>query len=187
MPFRFAPLPDMLLRNLGRYSRQEALQQALMSLHPPVRDLRQGHGTDPYHVGVESLGLDLMLQCMDPGLPDQGRLWGLHALTFHAPLSRPANPWKGEWPQGLDAATATSRDIVALLADQDDEAVLELPTMACFLAPGFDGQTWAVQCAFGGPAKTLKTLSLVRTGDWVGASWLPAGHARSAHPDGAMP
>ncbi|SFD80994.1 hypothetical protein [Paracidovorax konjaci] len=137
-------------------------------------------------MGVKSLGLDLMLQCMDPGLPAQEQLWGVHALTFHAPLSQPANPWKGEWPQGLDAATATSRDIMALLAEQDDEAVLELPTMACFLVPGFDGQTWAVQCAFGGPGKTLKPLSLVRTGAWVGASWLPAGSAWSSHPDGTM-
>nr|WP_225977134.1 RHS repeat-associated core domain-containing protein [Paracidovorax avenae] len=57
---------------------------------------------------------------------------------------------------------------MALLAEKDDKAALALPVMACFLAPGFDGQ-----CTFDGPAKTLKTVSLVRTGDWVGASWLP--------------
>ncbi|WP_267104369.1 hypothetical protein [Xanthomonas sacchari] len=173
MPSRFNPLPDMLLRNLGRYSRQEPLQKALMSLQPPVRDLRRGRDADPYHVSVECLGLDLMLQCIDPTLPDHEQLWGLHALTFHTPLSRPAAPWKGDWPKGLNVATATSRDVVALLAEDGDEALLALPEMACFLVPGFDGQTWAVQCAFGGPGKTLQTMSLVRTGDWVGASWLP--------------
>ena len=173
MPFRFDPLPDMLLRNLGRYSRQEPLQRALLSLQPPVRDLRQGRDTDPYHVSVECLGLDLMLQCMDPTLPDHEQLWGLHALTFHTSMSRPM-PWTGGWPKGLDVATATSRDVVAVLAEKNDEAALALPEMACFLVPGFDGQTWAVQCTFGGPAKVLKTMTLVRTGDWVGASWLPA-------------
>ncbi|AVS71492.1 hypothetical protein C8247_14310 [Paracidovorax avenae] len=173
MPSRFDPLPDMLLRNLGRYSRQEPLHRALLSLQPAVSNLRQSHGTDPYHVSVESLGVDLMMQCMAPDLPDHEQLWGLHALTFHTPLSRPAKPWKGEWPHGLDIATATSSDVVALLAEKDDEAALALPAMACFLVPGFDGQTWAVQCSFDGPAKTLKTMSLVRTGDWVGASWLP--------------
>ncbi|WP_284414260.1 hypothetical protein [Acidovorax sp. SUPP2539] len=164
----------MLLRNLGRYSRQEPLQRALMSLQPPVTDLRRGHGPDPYHVSVERLGLDLMLQCMDPRLPDHEQLWGLHALTFHSPLSRPANPWTGEWPRGLDVATATSSDVAALLAQKDDEAVLALPEMACFVVPGFDGQAWAVNCTFGGAAKTLKAMTLVRTGEWVGASWLPA-------------
>lgn len=173
MPSRFDPLPDMLLRNLGRYSRQEPLQKALMSLKPPIRDLRRSRDTDPYHVSVECLGLDLMLQCMDPTLPDHEQLWGLHALTFHTSLSRPANAWGGEWPRGLNVATATSSDVVALLAQKDDEAVLALPEMACFVVPGFDGQAWAVNCTFGGPAKTLKTMSLVRTGDWVGASWLP--------------
>lgn len=145
-----------------------------MSLQPPVTDLRRGHGPDPYHVSVERLGLDLMLQCMDPRLPDHEQLWGLHALTFHSPLSRPANPWTGEWPRGLDVATATSSDVAALLAQKDDEAVLALPEMACFVVPGFDGQAWAVNCTFGGAAKTLKAMTLVRTGEWVGASWLPA-------------
>ncbi|GKS95367.1 hypothetical protein [Acidovorax sp. SUPP2825] len=172
MPSRFHPLPDLLLRSIGRYNRQHLLNRVLRSLDPPVLDLRQGHGTDPYPVGVESQGLDLMLQCMDPSLPEKEQLWGLHALTFHTPLSRPGKPWQGEWPQGLEVATATAGDVVALLADKDDEAVLALPGMACFRVPGFDGQTWAVQCVFDGPGKTLKTLSLVRTGEWVGASLL---------------
>lgn len=146
---------------------------ALLSLTPPVAELRQSRGNDPYHVSIESYGLALMLQCMNPSAPEDEQLWGLHALTFHSALSRPAKPWKGEWPRGLDASTATVREVVALLAEKGDETVLALPAMACFLVPGFDEQTWAVHCVFDGPGKTLKTMSLVRTGEWVGASWLP--------------
>lgn len=39
--------------------------------------------------------------------------------------------------------------------------------IACFLVPGFDSQTWAAKCTFGGPAKVLKTMTLLRIGDWV--------------------
>lgn len=173
MPERFHSLPDVLLHNLGCASDQTPLEDALKKMKVPVPGLRQANGTDGYPLRIPGHGLDLMLQCLNPHVPDAERLWGLHSLTFHTARSEPTNFWRRKWPSGIDPDTATAGDIVSLLVEDDDDAVLMTDGMACFEVPGFDGRRWIVQCMFDPARKILLTFSLIRSGEWVHAQWRP--------------
>lgn len=166
-------LPDPFLYSLGRCSRQEHLAQLLASQTTPTHNLRQHAGGQPYHVSVGSYGVDLAMQCVNPTESEGQQLWGLHGVTLHTAASDPVNYWKGPWPEGLDVARAKVRDVVDLLAPDDEMARFSPPTMACFLVPGLDGQRWTVLCTFDGKSHHLRTFSLVRVDEWTMASTLP--------------
>lgn len=167
MPRRLSPLPADLLSNLGYAVGHNVLEECLSRLDLPASNLYRTQNGDLYRVSLSGHGLDLMLQCLNPHAPDAERRWGLHSLTFHATRSEPANYWRKEWPSGINPDTATAGDIVSLLAEDDDDAVLMTDGMACFEVPGFDDRRWIVQCMFDPNSKTLLTFSLVRSGDWV--------------------
>ncbi|WP_418648806.1 hypothetical protein ACNQFN_11060 [Thauera butanivorans] len=156
-----------MLNNLGCTAGRTVLKENLSRLDLPASGLCQARNGDMYRFGISGHGLDLMLQCLNPHVPDAERQWGLHSLTFHTARSEPASFWRQKWPSGIDPDTATAGDIVSLLAEDDDDAVLMTDGMACFEVPGFDDRRWIVQCMFDPASKTLLTFSLVRSGDWV--------------------
>lgn len=167
MPARLSPLPADFLSNLGCAVGHKVLEECLSQLDLPASNLYRTQNGDLYRAGISGQGLDLMLQCLNPQAPDAERLWGLHSLTFHTTRSEPNNYWRKEWPSGINPDTATAGDVVSLLAEDDDDAVLMTDGMACFEVPGFDDRRWIVQCMFDPGSKTLLTFSLVRGGDWV--------------------
>lgn len=167
MPQRLSSLPASLLNHLGCAAGQATLEGALAELKLPAASLRQTRNGAPYTVSVPGQGLDLMLQCLNPHAPEADRLWGLHSLTFHSAGSDPVSHWTKGWPGGVNPGTATAGDIVSLLAEDDDDAVLMVDSMACFEVPGFDGRRWIVQCMFDPARKTLLTFSLIRSGKWT--------------------
>ena len=173
MPRRLSALPAPLLGNLGCVSERAALEDALTKLDLPTSNLYQLRGGDTYPVSSPGKGLDLILQCLNPHAPEANRLWGLHSLTLHTTRSDPANHWTKSWPGGINPDTATAGDIVSLLAEDDDDAVLMVDSMACFEVPGFDGRCWIVQCMFDPARKTLLTFSLIRSGEWIHTQWRP--------------
>lgn len=173
MPKRLSPLPADLLNNLGCIVGRIALEEGLSRLDLPASGLCQARDDGMYRIGISGHGLDLMLQCLNPHVPDAERLWGLHSLTFHTARSEPTNFWCRKWPSGINPDTATAGDIVSLLTEDDDDAVLMTDGMVCFEVPGFDDRRWIVQCMFDPARKTLLTFSLIRSGEWVHAQWRP--------------
>lgn len=163
---KLQPLPQSLLGALGRSNRQDLLANGLASMTPPVQ-LRQHRDGQLYPVRVETHGLDLMVQCTNPEADETLRLWGLHSLTLHTAASDPIHYWPFAWPEGLDPDTSKAADLAQLFGVGSDESALVTPTMACFSVPGFGGLTWSMVCMFDPQTERLKTLSLIRSGDWL--------------------
>ena len=166
------PLPDVLLQNLGRASRQDYLAQTLESEPLSRLKLHQHRDGGLYAVRFSQDGLDLMMQCVNPEAEETKSEWGLHSFTLHAPDSEPIHHWKGEWLRGIDPLRATRRDVDGLLASHGD-AVLGNPGITCFTVSGLGGQRWSLLFRFDAASSALQTMSVVRTGEWIPASVLP--------------
>jgi hypothetical protein len=169
---RLLPLPDILLHNLGRCSRMDHLALLQAPNCPADQAIRQHRGGEAYRVSLTRYGLDLTLQCVNADGPQDQWQWGLHNITLHTAASQPGNPWSEAWPEGLDADQATATDVVKLF-EPDPTETLNTPAMVCFAVPGADGLTWALLANFEPESKKLHTLSLVRSGDLLAASYLP--------------
>ena len=163
-----APLPNILLRNLGRASGLDDLAQLLAPHGITSSQLRQHHNGQPYNVSLSPHGLTLTLQCTNPEATQDQWQWGLHALTLHTAASNPANHWTQPWPQGLDPEQARAADVVRLLAVNPEEA-MNTPTLVCFAIDGMGGLTWALMAIFDAGSLKLQTLTLQRSGEWVAA------------------
>ena len=160
------PLPEALLRNLGRISNLDDLAQ-LLAAHGPAPDkLRQHNNGKPYSVSLTPHGIDLSLQCVNPDATQDQWRWGLHSHTLHTAASNPANHWTQPWPQGLEPEQARAADVVRLLAVDPEEA-MNTPTLVCFAIDGMDGLTWALMAVFDPGSFKLQTLTLQRSGEWV--------------------
>ena len=167
-------IPDAFLYSIGRCNRQDRLHELLEAQETPTRNLRQLAQGRPYHVQVGPYGVDLSMQCVNPAAPEGERMWGLHGVTLHTPASHPARHWKGPWPDGLDLTRAEARNVVDWLAPGDEMARMAPPTMVCLLVDGIDDRPWTVLCTFDAMARTLRTFSVMRSGEeWVVASTLP--------------
>ena len=181
---KLAPLPTVLLRNLGHTSRLDGLAQLLTPHGIAPDQLCQHHNGKPYSVSMAPHGIDLTLQCVNPDAAQDEWQWGLHSLTLHSAASNPVNHWTQAWPQGLDPEQARAADVVRLLASNPEEAI-STPTLACFAIDGMDGLTWALMGTFDPSSLKLQTLTLQRSGDWVAATVDPV-TASAAGPDAAQ-
>lgn len=159
-------LPQPLLKYLGAYSRLGLLPDFPYLTKSTVERLRQHNNAQPYHASTGQQGLSLMLQCIDPKASPQELVWGLQGFTLQA------GAWEGAWPAGMDANTATAKDVVALLSEKPEE-VMNMPPMVCFGIQGTAGQTWSVMAVFNASGK-LDTFSLLRVGPWRGLEALPS-------------
>lgn len=160
------PIHPILLHNLGRTSRLDDLAQLLAPHGIAPDQLRQHQSDQPYSVSLAPHGLDLTLQCINPGVSEGEMQWGLHSLTLHTAASNPANHWTQPWPQGLDPNQTRAADVVRLLATDPEEA-LNTPTLVCFAIDGMDGLTWALMAIFDPSSLKLRTLTLQRSGEWL--------------------
>ncbi len=159
-------LPKPLLDHLGAFSRLELLAKFTQTADLTPNRLRQKNNGQPYHIATGRQGLSLMLQCLNPDAPSEECTWGLQGFTLKA------NAWDGAWPTGMDANTATAKDVVALLSEKPEE-VMNMPPMVCFGIQGTAGQTWSVMAVFNASGK-LDTFSLLRVGPWRGLEALPS-------------
>jgi hypothetical protein len=121
--------------------------------------LRQHKNSDPHHVSIDSHGVTLTLQCINPNAQPEEQTWGLHSITLNAPT------WKGGWPTGLNPQEATADDVVAVFAPNPEE-VMNMHPMLCFAVEGLAGQTWSVMALFEAEGKKLSSFSLLRVGQW---------------------
>lgn len=157
---RLKPLPDVLLQSLGRIGRLDKLATTLESaphFSPPLRHADRGN---LYTVNA-LLGLDLTVECIRPTAIESEQLWGLHSFTLRA------GDWGYKWPEGLNPASATAHDVVALF-DPDLECTVATSSMVCFTVAGIEaGQQWSVLCLFDAADHHLQSFSLVRVGDWI--------------------
>lgn len=167
MHHNLTPLPATLLRNLGRTSSLDDLAQLLASKGLAPDQLRQPQNGKPYRVSLAPHGIDLMLQCTNPEAAQDQWQWGLHSITLHTAASSRANHWTQPWPQGLDPEQARAADVVRLLAADPEEAMVT-PTLVCFAIDGLDGLSWALMAIFDPGSLKLQTLTLQRSGEWVG-------------------
>lgn len=154
------PLPSLLLTHLGAHSQLDDLATLPQFVEAGVtaNALRKGKDSQPYHFNLDSQGISVMLQCMNPEAKPEARTWGLQGFTLKA------GEWKGDWPTGLDIHEATANDLVAVLAAKPEET-MNMPPMLCFTVEGIAGQAWSVMAIFDSSGK-LDTFSLLRVGPW---------------------
>ncbi len=163
------PLLQTLLHSLDQATHHPALAAELLDLGVPSAQLLQARDSKPYLVSVDSHGLDLMMQCVNPEAAEEQRCWGLQSFTLHGTESEVASAWHAQWPHGIDPNHATAAS-VAQVFEADPEASLITPSMLCFTTPGVAGQPWSVVCLFDDSRGALKTMSLARGavgGEWV--------------------
>ena len=157
---RLKALPSILLESLGRAGSLDRLAKALESapnFAPPLRHVRDGN---PYTINAV-LGLDMMLQCVNASAIEEERRWGLQSFTLQA------GEWNYGWPEGLNPATATAKDVVKLF-NADPNSSLVTQSMVCFTVPGLnESQQWSVLCLFDAATHRLQSFCLVRVGDWL--------------------
>jgi len=165
-------VPEFLLRTLGTASTHHYLAEYLEAGDPKLMGLLCVGHDDFYPVTSQGLGLTLMIQDIDYRAPPSTRFWGLHSISLHSSNASTKVTWRGAWPGGLDPIQATANDVVQCF-QLTEEAALISPELVCFTYPGRHDSPWAVQCEFDLFSKTLHTLSLIRTGDWLMASMLP--------------
>ena len=162
------PLPEALLRNLGRASHLDDLAQLLAPHGLAADKLCQHQNGKPYSLSLTPHGIDLSLQCVNPAATQDQRQWGLHSLTLHTAASNPTNHWTQPWPEGLEPEQARAADVVRLLAVNPEEA-MNTPALVCFAIDGMNGLTWALMAVFDPGNLKLQTLTLQRSGEWVAA------------------
>ena len=149
---------EPLLKLLGGFSRLDTLAE-LPQVAVPLNTLRQHKSGEPYHVTIDSHGLTLTLQCINPNAQPDEHEWGLHGVTLNAAT------WDGGWPTGLNPHEATAADVVALFAPNPEE-IMNMHPMLCFAIEGVASQAWSVMAMFDSVSKKLNSFSLIRVGDW---------------------
>lgn len=164
----FDAIPEFLLSNLGCASQHPYLSDRLVAQGLSSNSLLQVSGGRSYPVQIPGLGMSLILQCLNPHAVQACLLWGLHAISLHGS----AHQERSCWPGGLTPRQSTAEDVVQCFGLSEETALLT-PELVCFSQAGDPISPWAVQCEFDLHSKTLHTLSLIRTGDWVIASTLP--------------
>lgn len=161
--------PQPLVNHLGAYSSLDSLLASPEISSSKGIELRRFDDAQPYHVELEAHGLTLTLQCMKPGEVHDQQKWGLHGLTLNAHSAR------GSWLEGRRPALMTADDVLTLFnVALDDEQLLNVHPMLCFAVEGAGNQSWSVIARFDECGKGLKTLSLLRVGEWREASSVEA-------------
>lgn len=163
------PILQTLLNSLDQTSRQTPLAAELEKLGVTAAQLLQAHDSKPYLVSLDTDGMDLMMQCVNPEAAEEQRCWCVQSFTLHGAASDAASAWQAQWPHGIDPNHATAAS-VAQVFEADPEASLITPSMLCFTTPGVAGQPWSVVFLFDDSRGALKTMSLARGavgGEWV--------------------
>jgi hypothetical protein len=167
--------PQPLVNHLGAHSRLDALLSLPEISSAKGIELRRFDGAEPYHVKLDAHGLTLTLQCINPGDAQDQQKWGLHGLTLSAHLAR------GGWLEGKQPALLKADDVLTLFnVAPNDEQLLNAHPMLCFALEGAGNQPCSVVVRFDDRGKGLKTLSLVRMGEWREASFVEATESKPA-------
>lgn len=175
-PQRATHLMDAALRTLGRHSAQQHLLAVLKACELDCGDLLRTGSDKPYAASWPEEGLSLMLQQVAPEAGTQGSQsdsqpgaqqcqpsWGLHALILDAAT------WRGAWPGQIEPKSVTPQGLLAALHG-DPAQSLCLPDLVSTQVQGIDGQSWSASAVF--ESGKLQSLTLMRTGEWSGASVL---------------
>jgi hypothetical protein len=151
-----------LLRTLGRHGSQEQLLNVLRQCGMDSANLLRQGVVHPYLVVWSQAGVTVLMQHFKPESDQQNHTWGLQSITLDV------EHWNGPWPRGLNTETATTADIVNLLAQDKAKAVCT-PEMVCLTTDAPDGPTWTVVAMFNPASGKLQNLAMARHDDWVAA------------------